>query len=784
MIKPLHFPEDLLRLLYWVFFKPFTLDSYIHQINPALNRHPDMLTLWRYSQKHFEFRSLISLSFFFIFAGPLLAFPTAILLVLVGFQVDWSRLILDMILVEMIGLTVSTLYSVSLGMVFSVTLGLLFSLLFSNFGSLIFWIGGYSWGFIIFNPIVQFPMDTMAFIAQTGYLLNSGVTYGILLGIFWGTTVETWRGVLWGVIFSIVIAVVLTYSTYNIQGILLIATACVLGFLFSCLRIPLYLLESLIVWLAARRGNLTWRYSPALWDELIWFPLPGLDEQLIAIGKQDRTIGLEAIAAIGASFQQGWAARRALGELTLDSAQNARSLEKIGTIAETLTWLPPNARDQLKDFLASVEQVSQHARAALESDTLYNRQEQLRQASAAAKSLHQGLAYYQDRRFAARAVPVIQAWKQIFAQELALANQQEQIPNVYVAGSPLAEQSKVFKGRRDVFRALERELASESEQRPALVLFGARRAGKSSALRQLPVVLGPQVVPVSVDLQSLSLTNDAAALFAGLAEAIKQGAFASRHLDLPALTRESLQDDPYSRFADWFQLVEVALSGRWMLLCLDEYEYLEKMFADGRVDERIFQLLRSLLQNNPHLTLLFSGAHTFEELQPVWSHHLINVRTLQIGHLALDDARELVEHPIPDFPLRYTSAASQQIFTTLSGQPFLLQSVCRDLVNLLNEENRLDADVPDVERAFASALLSASAYFADLWRGPDTNDGQRAVLTALAKAQDAPLSEETLRGLATPADLRRLVQHDVIAKGEDGYRFKVGLVQRWVESQL
>ena len=784
MIKPLYFPNDLIRLLYWVFFKPFTLDIYIHQINPALSRHPDMFTLWRDSQKYPELRSLINLSFFFILVAPLLAIPIAILLTLVGFEVEWFNLIYGVIFVEMIGIVGGMLYSVDGGIALSVVGGMVVSLVNSNVSSFISYAYGSAWGFVVFNPIVEFSINTMSFIINTGYIVGIGITYGILLGIFLGPIVGTWRGVLWGVLFSMGIAVGLSYNTYNALGILFIVISCVFGFLFSCLRIPLYLCESLIVWLAARRGNLTWRYSPALWDELIWFPLPGLDEQLIAIGKQDRATGLEAITAIGASFQQGWAARRALGELTLGSVQSARSLEKISNIFETLTWLPSGARDQLKDFLSGIEQISQHARAALESDTLYNRQEQLRQALTISKKLREGFAYYADQRFAQQAGPAMQTWEQVFDHELQAANQKEQIPNVYVAGSSLAEQSKVFKGRRDVFRALERELATESEQRPAILLFGARRVGKTSALKQLSVALGPQVVPVSIDMQSLALTNDAATLFSSMAATIKSGAFASRRVDLPGLTRESLQADPYSGFADWFQSVEKALDGFWMLLCLDEYEYLEKMLADGRVDERAFQLLRSLLQNNPHLTLLFSGAHTFETLQPIWSHHLINVRTLQIGHLDLQDARELVERPIPEFPMRYGVGALEQVLSVLGGQPFLLQAVCRDLVNLLNEEDRLEARKQDIQRAFDSALVSASAYFTDLWLGPDTNDAQRAILSALAVARGAALTEETVRNLGTSADLRRLLQHDVIAKFDNGYRFKVELVRQWVESQL
>jgi len=208
------------------------------------------------------------------------------------------------------------------------------------------------------------------------------------------------------------------------------------------------------------------------------------------------------------------------------------------------------------------------------------------------------------------------------------------------------------------------------------------------------------------------------------------------------------------------------------------------MLETNRLDEPDFQLLRAMLQNYPRLTLLFSGAHTFEELSPRWSHHLINVRMLKIGHLDPQDARELVVQPIPDFPLRYADGAAESILATIGGQPYLLQATCRDLVNLLNEADRPDASLDDVTQALESTLTSASAYFNELWTGPDSNAAQRAALTALAQAAGQPVSQESLRQLATPADIQTLVEHDVIEKVDTGYRMKVELVRRWVERRL
>ncbi|MEW5718859.1 MAG: hypothetical protein AB1817_09550, partial [Chloroflexota bacterium] len=91
MTTTLKFPQDLLRFLYWVFFKPFTLDRYIHQIDPTLGPDPSISTLWRRSKAHPEFRSLIPLAFFHILVTPwLIGFPVAGLFALMGFQVNWD----------------------------------------------------------------------------------------------------------------------------------------------------------------------------------------------------------------------------------------------------------------------------------------------------------------------------------------------------------------------------------------------------------------------------------------------------------------------------------------------------------------------------------------------------------------------------------------------------------------------------------------------------------------------------------------------------------------------
>ena len=467
----------------------------------------------------------------------------------------------------------------------------------------------------------------------------------------------------------------------------------------------------------------------------------------------------------------------------LEDIRSAVTLETIAEINSSIKLIPSDASNNLRNFLLGVEQLRQYARAALNSETQYNRQEQLEKAL----ETTQGLSKYFDSippwQFPTVIPPTLKNWEKIFRLELSKVGK-EPIPNVYIAGSPLSENSKVFKGRKDIFRILEQELATEAEQRPALFLFGARRSGKTSVLRQLPDVLGPQVIPAIIDLQSMALTNNATTFLDKLIGQITKNALSYRSIKLPEISRKNLQSDPYMAFADWLSNVERSIGKKWLLLSFDEYEYFDKIVSDGRVDQRIFQLLRSILQNYSGVTLLFSGAHTFEELEPIWSHYLINVRTIKIGQLEEEEARELIERPIEKFPLKYTTAAVQRILSAVNGQPYLLQATCRDLVNIINDQGRFSVRVSDVELALISVLTTGSAYFKELWSGPDSDEKQRAVMTEIAKKNGQPLVEEMARLIGGPVAIRTLVNHDVIEKIKDGYCFKVELVRKWVEQQI
>ena len=393
-------------------------------------------------------------------------------------------------------------------------------------------------------------------------------------------------------------------------------------------------------------------------------------------------------------------------------------------------------------------------------------------------------------------------WGRILEKAVADAERQrraqEPIPQVYMRdGKPIwpaarSDAAIPFKGRKALFRQLEDALGGGEGERATFLLYGQRRTGKTSVLFQLPRRLGSKVVPVFLDMQRLGNAERASSLLSGLAGGIEEEAQRNRSLPLPAIAAAALADDPYPAFDRWLVQVEGLLGDRTLLLCLDEYESLEQGIADGRLDVRVLNMLRSIIQNRHHIAVLLSGGHRLDELPPRWSSALINVSTLPISFLEEDDARELVEIPVVGFPAIYEPQAVDLILRLTHCHPFLIQLMCGLLVDRLNQARRMPpesyAAEKDVRAVVPTALERSNGYFDDLWRTQTGSEVAQRVLSTLANGRDDYQPKAVVRGLqADEAALRNalatLLRREIIEAADDGYRITVPLVAEYVRRQ-
>jgi len=808
-MKTLTFPKDILRLLYWIYFKPFTLRRYVRHLDPRLD---EKLELWQVQERTSSVPELRNLAWLW---WALLAIAPMSVTIVVGLAIEvissfhWERGLCAAIVYtvgllfgnwlrwrvtdERIVLIVSSVSGLVFGLIFGVAIGLRFDRTVGFVFGMAFGIAG---GLAI-NPAGGLAV-VLASVLAVG--LAFGLPFGLAIALAFGLAVTLAFGRASGLIFGLIVtlAFILAFgSTFGLSNGFIGGLVVGASFLTGYFRLPIYIVElpygffiSRLAEIMPKRARYLLHKSPVYLDEIVSLPLLGLDKHLVAVSRQDHQAGAEEIARVAQSFQQGWAARNALVELTALEMEDARDVEGMARMADRLAWLPPELPAELEMVLPAIQQICQRMKAVQESETLWNQRENLVRAQREVQSIRQGWSLSPRGTVAARFGPILENWQKFLArQEAVLAEQQAReglVPNVYVVGSPLVTGSRVFKGRRDLFLTLERALSGTAEQRPTLLLYGQRRSGKTSVLHQLPVRLGPDCIPVFVDMQSAANAESATGLLYSLSQAMVEAARDLHRLQLPGLSREELAADPYMAFQGWLAQVEGVLDQRVILLNLDEYERLEEMLRDGRIDRRILNLLRNLVQHHPQLVVLLSGSHAPQDMPAYWADYLIGVRLLRVGYLEEDEARELIEKPIPDFPLRYEEIAVERILRATRGQPFLVQATCQHLVDLVNRERRQHATLADVEVAL-QAIVTAddTLYWRELWAGRDSDDAQRAVLLNLARHSDGAVDEATLAGQVGQETLEkalpRLLHRDILEKTDGGYRFQVELMRLWVQ---
>jgi hypothetical protein len=517
-----------------------------------------------------------------------------------------------------------------------------------------------------------------------------------------------------------------------------------------------------------------WHWCPVAWNEVIWVPLPAVGKLLALLVQHNRTEGFRHIAFVAAERPlQHRAALAALVEVTLQDVQ-VQTVAALADIGEKLHWTtdaPVTLPAALTAVLPRFDRIAAHAGQYLTLLSPYRRGEALRRAIEEVDALQKSLITTRGR-VAPRLLRAANEWRRLLEAEQEVVRVQRgavhEIPNPFVFGNAITEtEHNIFTGRREIVRQVEDSVLGTT-QAPTLLLSGPRRMGKTSLLNQLPRLLGPDFAPAVVDCQDPAVTGSPATFLRYLSRAITRG-LQRRRVTVEPLTVAALAHEPFAAFSDWFdQVEEVMPQTMRVLLCLDEYEHLQRTLEAGWGTD-LLDALRHMLQHRAQMVLMFTGVHTFEALGPVWTGRFISARRIRVTCLTQDEVLPLLTQPIPAFAMTYAPGALEALYTATQGQPFLTQAVAFELVQVLNAQQRLMATPTDVEEAMARAFVSGSVYFANVWS--DAGPAGQAILSAVAHGAPPP---------DFPDAQAWLQEHAVLnAAGQ----FVVPMTERWVWQQ-
>lgn len=368
------------------------------------------------------------------------------------------------------------------------------------------------------------------------------------------------------------------------------------------------------------------------------------------------------------------------------------------------------------------------------------------------------------------------------------------IPNPYIPGLPLDLGSELFLGREDVFKFLQENFLTAPKR--VILLVGQRRMGKTSILKQLPLRLPQGFFPVFVDCQGLEHAGIGNLLY-HLAYMVSD-TLAANNIDLPIPDLATFQERPMFSFEYGFLKPALAkLSGRTMLILLDEFQALDEAVESGQLETEIFGFLRSMMQHQDKLCFLFSGLQRpLEEAHDLWQPVFNVALRKEVGLLEVNYARELIEKPVAG-RMQYDESALEELLRLTCGHPYLTQLFCDRIISHLNEIKEHVARMQHIHEVIPHVFSAGVNHFYSLWE--DLSAREKIVLIAmcanLSRHQFVTLSAITRfvreRGIAAELDdvttvLQRLLGHDMIRyvhSQPPGYAFKVHLFRLWIEKE-
>ena len=358
--------------------------------------------------------------------------------------------------------------------------------------------------------------------------------------------------------------------------------------------------------------------------------------------------------------------------------------------------------------------------------------------------------------------------------------------NPYIIGSVIDEPDKFF-GRQSLFDFIKYNLQQNT---PLILLYGQRRIGKSSVLKQIPQKISEdQFVFIDFDLQVFVGGNQKHPInqiLHYLAQRIGEeieNSLTTIPITIP--TAEDIEDDTTIFHGDFLTQIYNILGEKKLVLLLDEFDVLSEVNNEGNVE--FFRLINNWLSKWPERLFII----------PVVGRHLKELPNLlsllrespykEISFLDRDSAEMLITRPAQGV-VTYQPNAIEEILSLSAGHPYFTQLICHELFNLARERQIWTINAEDVKTIIDKAIETGEPGLAWFWDG--LYPQAKVVFSAAAEAQHREEQDDQvsyspkllLRNYGILTDSLTQVIKNMVDYGflNELKRVKIELVRRWL----
>jgi hypothetical protein len=695
--------------------------------------------------------------------------------------------------------------SIAVGLAFGMVLGLAFGLAFGLFVGITGGTAGEIAVGLAFGLAFGLPFGIAVGIAGgiafgLAFGIAGGLAVGLAFGISFGLAVGTAFGIAFeigvgiGVALGVGLAFGLAFGIVygiggGIGGGLALGIALGIAFGIAISRTFYMVVHSAFLWPRVR-GD-WYRFHPVAWDDLCLVPFPGLDRLLTAFAEREPEAGTTEIKRLFDTYpSQRVAALRAGTRLIAREAGGAGDLARL---SDLVAELPEGEKGFLSQTLRLREMVGEIAGLQARLDAV----DRPVLRDPLARLLRSEIENFQHR-VSGFHEPLASEFRAAAANWLTIAQRQlnearaavhsEPTPQVFRAGDPVNRQQEAFVPRGRVVGKLEQQVLL-STGCPGIVLYGRRRMGKSTVLRNLNGFLPPSVRVVTISMQRAEAFVSLASLVALLTESLRR-TWPGDHppdpskRDLPALSRLLVG---YNE--------ALGAAGRRLILAFDEYENIDRKLGEGVFPEDLLALIRDSIQSHRNLTWAFAGSHEINELtEAPWTSYLVSARTIEVPPFTEAETRLLLTEPLksstlwpkddpsrprPTFPAEFWGHGGiERIHAEAGGWPHLVQLIAETLVDLLNDKGQSRVNAELFDRALEESVVRGHNVLYELMHRESTLPGEWEYIEDFRRQESRPPPDDD----AVRRSLRRrlLFKEEGI---EGPWRLRVPLMRRWLNKR-
>ena len=391
----------------------------------------------------------------------------------------------------------------------------------------------------------------------------------------------------------------------------------------------------------------------------------------------------------------------------------------------------------------------------------------------------------------------------------------EDIVNPYNEG-PVVSNPDMFYGRDRMIENVVDSIQDFHAQTKCVVIYGQKRAGKTSILYHLQKSLEHRNfmildlgniggyldkdshIPFSHQILRLILT-----LLENAIEDRVDDGFSTLDISFPSEKDFYEHPTPMILFKEVFDNYGRRASeltdwqGVQLVLVIDEFSYIYGHILSGYIPKSFMQNWKALMQAN-YFNAVLVGQDIMERFIETFPNEFGIAQRERVTYLDKEDAVKLIEDPIRienrHGESRYReSRAIDRIFELTAGSPFYIQMFCNRLVELMNVNRAMYVTYSYVERVKNRLMEDRNALrlgsFDNLYNSGEDNKSKDKdvlkILYAIAEnSQTGLCKREHIRcETELPIDnlLDELVERDVIDRTRgDYYNIKVGLFKEWL----